>query len=95
MPDQWYAILRTSTGDLLSTGTRLADVMPTDTTVVPITEPDFAFQRWNALTRALEAYIPPPPPPLLSDQIMEVPDIAALGIVLRTRIRLAIRRIVP
>lgn len=37
----------------------------------------------------------PPPPPLASDEIMAIPDIAAMPLVARTRVRLAVKKVVP
>lgn len=59
MMDQWHAVYRTATGELVSVGTVLADPMPAGLSVLSLAgEPDAATHEWDA---ALLAFVPHPP----------------------------------
>ena len=55
----WYAVYRTDSGELVSTGTVVADPLPDGLGLIALaTESDHQNEQWNAITRSFE---PRPP----------------------------------
>lgn len=66
MDEQWYAVIDSASGELLSEGTVLPDDLPEGLVALPVETPDLTVPRfWDAQERRF--YTPDPPGPSADD----------------------------
>jgi hypothetical protein len=76
--ERWFAVIKKATGEAVSFGTVLPDVLPDDLEAVPIDHQPGEGEGWNAATRSIVKLPPPPPPPEREALIASLDSQAAL-----------------
>lgn len=94
--ESWYAVFKESTGELVSTGTEVADqgtLTSKGLTVVTIPKQPDETVVWNATARS---FVPAPDKPVqvVADLVVEQAELARLNDDQKERVRRAVARVV-
>jgi len=93
MAERWFAVCRRATGELVSSGTVVADPIPEGLEAILLAaQPDWAADEWDAATRTVMARAAEPARRDRVDDIMAEPEFLALNLLSRDATRAALVR---